>query len=425
MESPPATDLRPLYNVPMRHLILSLSILLLTTPAIAELRPVDAPPGSGSLAPRLATLEDGGAVLTWLEPENDGHAFRYAVFDGQGFGDARTIASGKDWFANWADTPGLFVLPNGDWLAHWLVKSGPATYAYDVVMARSDDRGTNWSAPKVPHRDGTQTEHGFVSYFAWDDETAGLVWLDGRETASESGADEDHSGHHGHAGDMTLRTARVGPGTGVSDKQMLDDRVCDCCQTASVMTDEGPLVIYRGRSDDEIRDIWKVRHDGELWSAPELLHADGWQIGGCPVNGPDLIASGRDVVAAWFTMPDNEPRVRIVVSRDAGRTFSEPLELGVDRALGRVALEWMYDGFVLAWLDEAEAGSALMLTGFDLAGEQRFSRELVTMDAGRISGFPVLSRIADDRLLLAWTEPGEDRRPRVRVGTVELLDHGQ
>ena len=404
----------------MRHLLLSLSILLITTPAFADLHPVDAPPGSGSLAPRLAALDDGRAVLTWLEPESDGHAFRYAVFDGEEFGDARTIASGKDWFANWTDTPGLFVLPNGDWLAHWLVKSGPATFAYDVVMARSDDGGQSWSEPAVPHRDGTQTEHGFVSYFAWDDETAGLVWLDGRETAMDPESEGAHAGHHGHAGNMTLRIARIGPGTEVSDKRLLDDRVCDCCQTASAMTTDGPLLIYRGRSEDEIRDIWKLRHEAGEWSAPELLHADGWQIGGCPVNGPDLIASGLDVVAAWFTMPGNEPRVRIAVSRDAGRDFSDPIELGVGRALGRVALEWMGDDFVVAWLDEGETGSILKLTGFDRAGKQRFSRELLAMEAGRISGFPVLTQLANRRFLLAWTEPGEDRRPRVRVGIVEL-----
>ena len=404
----------------MRYLLITLTTLLLATSAFADLRPVDAPPGSGSLAPRLADLDDGRAILTWLEPEDDGHAFRFAVFDGEGFGDARTIAQGKDWFANWADTPGLFVLPNGDWLAHWLVKSGPATFAYDVVMARSEDGGESWSEPNVPHRDGTQTEHGFVGYFAWDDETAGLVWLDGRETAADAESADGHAGHHGHSGDMGLRTARIGPGTGVSDKQLLDDRVCDCCQTASAMTADGPLVIYRGRSEDEIRDIWKVHHDGKGWSEPGLLHADGWQIGGCPVNGPDLIASDSDVVAAWFTMPDNEPQVRVVVSRDAGREFSDPIELGVGRALGRVALEWMGEDFVLAWLDEGETGSALMLTGFDLDGRERFSHELLVMDAGRISGFPVLTRLADDRLLLAWTEPGEDRRPRVRVGIVEL-----
>ncbi len=391
-------------------------LLFLAAPLAAELQPLLLPAGSGSLAPGLASTNDGQAVLTWLEPDGDSHAFRFAVFDGESFGEARTIARGNDWFVNWADTPGLFVLPNGDWLAHWLVKSGPATFAYDVVMAQSGDEGENWSEPVVPHRDGTQTEHGFVSYFAWDDTTAGMVWLDGRETAN---ADSAHDGHHGHAGDMTLRAARIGPGTEVSDKQLLDARVCDCCQTASVMTGEGPFVIYRGRSDDEIRDIWKVRHDGAKWSQPALLYSDGWQIGGCPVNGPDLIADGDDVVAAWFTMPDNEPRVRVAISRNAGRDFAEPLELGLGSGLGRVALEWSGERFVVAWMDEVEGGGALMLTAFDLDGERQFNRELVTMDAGRISGFPVLADLGEGGLLLAWTEPGSDGRPRVRTARLD------
>jgi hypothetical protein len=404
----------------MSRILLVLSLLLPMIPVKAELLSVEAPTGSGSLAPRLAGLGDGRAVLSWLAPDGEGHVFQYAVFDGEQFGEPGVIARGEDWFANWADTPGLFVLPNGDWLAHWLVKSGPATFAYDVVMARSENEGNDWSEPMVPHRDGTQTEHGFVSYFAWEDSVAGAVWLDGRETAAEENS--EHAGHHGHAGDMTLRTARIGPDLEVSDKQLLDERVCDCCMTASAMTDEGPVVIYRGRSESEIRDIWKLRHDGEGWSDPELLHEDGWHIGGCPVNGPDLIANGRDVVAAWFTMPEGQPQVRVAISRDAGRGFSAPLELGVGQALGRVALEWLDDGFVLAWLTETDSGGKMMLTGFDLDGEQQFSKAVMTMDAGRVSGFPVMVHLGNGKLLLAWTEPGEDRRPNVRVGLFDMAE---
>ncbi|QOC21525.1 exo-alpha-sialidase [Wenzhouxiangella sp. AB-CW3] len=405
----------------MPRIPILLSVLLLAAATNAEIEYIELPAGSGSMAPHLATLEDGQAVLTWLEPEGDGHAFRFSVIDGGAVSDPITIAHGEDWFANWADTPGLFVLPNGDWMAHWLAKSGPATFAYDVMFARSTDQGASWSEPAVPHRDGTQTEHGFVSYFAWDEATAGMVWLDGRYTAEAGdGGHGDH--HHGHGGDMTLRTARIGPGDAIEDKQMLDERVCDCCQTASAMTARGPLVIYRGRSDEEIRDIWAVGHDGESWSSPRLLHEDGWMIGGCPVNGPALIANGENVAAAWFTMPDGVPQVRVAVSHDAGRDFSEPVALGTDEALGRVALDWHGDGFVLAWIREKDGGAELVLTRFDGAGNQQETREVVGLDGGRVSGFPALVVLNDQRLLLAWTTPGEDRRPRVRAGLVAWND---
>ena len=53
----------------------------------------------------------------------------------------------------------LATLPDGALFAHWLAKSGPSTYAYDVHVVRSTDDGKTWSTSIVPHRDGTRTEH--------------------------------------------------------------------------------------------------------------------------------------------------------------------------------------------------------------------------------------------------------------------------
>jgi hypothetical protein len=402
--------------------IIPVALLFLCSSAFgAELRLLDPPAEPGSLAPTWTQLSDGRAVLAWLQGVDEGHAFRFAVFDGDGFGPVGEIARGSDWFANWADTPGLFALPNGDWLAHWLVKSGQSTYAYDVVMSRSSDQGSHWSAPFSPHDDGTQTEHGFVSYFAWSPETAGVVWLDGRETAPGNGhaSDDDHHGHHG-PGAMTLRTAGVGRDSGLSRSALLDERVCDCCQTAAAMTEDGPVVIYRGRSADEIRDIRIVRWQGDQWSGPTTIHDDGWQIGGCPVNGPALIGRDRGLVAAWFTMADGRPLVRLATSNDAGLSFSDPQELGADQALGRVDLAWYRSGFVVSWLNQTPAGSELMLAGFDEQGEIDWQQSLTTLDAGRVSGFPRLAVLPDERILITWTASDPDLGAGVRAAVLDL-----
>lgn len=377
----------------------------------SEIQEIKPPASAASMAPSVAALKEGRFVLTWLEPTDVGHALRFSILDDGGFEPARTIAAGENWFANWADTPGLFVLPGGDWLAHWLVKSGPSTYAYDVVMARSGDAGRSWSEPFTPHADGTRTEHGFVSYFTAADGRAGVVWLDGRETAGEV------SGHDGGA--MTLRTAMIGFAGNMDDEHLLDERVCDCCQTAAAMTDNGPVVVYRDRSEDEIRDHSVVRHTGQGWSEPTMLHADGWRIAACPVNGPAMVADGKRVAVAWFTMGGDRPRVEVGVSDDAGASFERIDTLGDGTALGRVDLAATVDGFVASWVDRPDGDGVLRLAGYDWSGRQRWQRVVVELEAGRASGFPRLA--APGEVVITWTDVRQGEQ-RVRAARVRLPD---
>jgi hypothetical protein len=139
---------------------------------------------------------------------------------------------------------------------------------------------------------------------------------------------------------MTLRSALIAPDGQVSHPFEIDDRVCECCPTAAVRTADGVLVAYRDRSENEVRNIGLTRFDGDEWSDPYLLHDDGWQINGCPVNGPALAADGNRVAAAWFTAPNSRPRVQVAFSDDGGRQFGEPLVVDADGvAINRLSVE--------------------------------------------------------------------------------------
>ncbi len=403
-----------------RTVWLVLTLVLAPIAAAVEFVEIDSPAADGSLAPRLVTVGTGEAVLTWLQPTTEGHRFSFAHFDNGTFGTVGTVHEGDGYFANWADTPGLAVMPGGTWLAHWLERSGKGTYAYDVKAAVSHDQGVTWSPAFSPHDDGTFTEHGFVSNYPSGDSELGLVWLDGRETAPAvvdggMSASEGHDGHAAH-GAMTLRTARIDRTGGVRGGALLDARVCDCCATAAALTGEGPVVVYRDRSDDEVRDIMLVRREATGWSKPVAVHDDQWQINACPVNGPAVLARGSTVVVAWFTLAnDGIPRVRIAQSMDAGRTFSSPVTLDAGIALGRVDLAWTNDGFALAWLAEVGERGVLRLALFNPAGAVTGRHDLVELESGRASGFPRMVGIENSRLLVAWTG-----FQRVRVGTVLL-----
>ena len=371
--------------------------------AAADPVPVPAAPGSGE--PSLFTGE-AGVFLTWLEPSAPGrHALRLSRWDGDGWSEPATVIDQDSLFVNWADFPALAALPDGTLAAHWLEKSGASTYAYDVRMALSSDGGRTWSDDVVPHRDGVQAEHGFVSLFPLGD-SVGVVWLDGRATPD---------------GDpMTLRFTTLAPDGGLGEEVLLDASTCDCCQTGVALAAAGPVVAYRDRTADEVRDIYVARRVDGAWSWGRPVHADGWTIAACPVNGPAIAASGERVAVAWFTAADGEPgAVRVSFSSDGGATFGPPIHADDGRPVGRVDLVLLESGdAVLSWVEASDDGAAIRLRRVNEHGAGP-SASLATTSAARASGFPRMVPMGD-RLLFAWTEPGE--AAMVRTATAPVPD---
>ena len=361
--------------------------LLCVHAAAAQVRELPTPALEGSIGPNLSVAPDGRVLLSWIDRLGDGrHALRFSVKQGDGWSAPRVIAEGADWFVNWADFPSIVALPDGSLAAHWLVKSAAATYAYDVQIARSTDGGTHWSAPIVPHRDGTPTEHGFVSLFPARDGRLAAAWLDGREGSA-----------------MTLRYAAVGPDGAMQDEALLDARVCDCCQTSAAVTAEGPLVVYRDRSGQEVRDIAAVGLRAGRWSEPRGLPADGWEIQGCPVNGPAVAASDGRVAVAWFTAANDAPRVRLAFSNDAGASFGAAVRVDDGNPLGRVDVALLDDGSaVVSWVESSPEGGSLRVRRIPADGEPGAAAIVLPAGAKLGNGFPQMAR-SGDTLVFAWT----------------------
>jgi len=416
-------------------LVLALGGLLVALgPARAELpagppvapgaEPVDLSPPAppGAMTPNWVA---GGErlLLSWLEPvAPGGHRLRFSTLTEGGWQEPITIAEGESFFANWADFPSLAAGPDGEILAHWLAKTGPGTYAYGIELARSTDFGKTWRRLGLLHTDDTPTEHGFVSFvpLSRGGEGGGIqaFWLDGRKSGGGDGGEGHGEGAEG-GGAMTLRTARVGATVGPSVE--LDDRVCDCCQTGAALTADGPVVVFRDRSPDEVRDISLVRAHAEGWSAPRAVAIDGWRIPGCPVNGPVPAAAGRELAVAWFTAAktagtDRAPRVQVAFSADAGLSFGGPIVVDDGHPLGRVGLALDgHGGAVVSWLARVGEEAEIRLARVRPDGGRGAPHALGRTSAARSSGFPRLIRQGEN-LYVAWLEVGEDHsRSHIRV----------
>ena len=90
---------------------------------------------------------------------------KFAERTTDGWSSARVVASGTDWFVNWAGVPSVVRLADGALVAHSLQKSGSRHVRLDVRLAHSKNEGKTWSSSFTPHSDGTKTEHGFASLF--------------------------------------------------------------------------------------------------------------------------------------------------------------------------------------------------------------------------------------------------------------------
>lgn len=377
---------------------------------------LQSPAALGSGQPRLYTSRDGTVWMSWLEPTGeDAHALRYATFADTGWTEPRTVAAGRDWFVNWADLPAVRPLPDGRLVAHYLESNGPSALAYAVRIVQTAGEGGAWQDPVTPHTDRSSTEHGFVSLLPWTNDRVLATWLDGRKMDSEGGEPG--------GGEMTLRSAVIDSTGGVDGRAVVDERTCECCATSTVRVGGEALLAYRDRSSEEIRDIQVARYDGEVWSEPTLLHEDGWEIEGCPVNGPALASQDERVVATWFTAAGGVPRVRAAFSTDGGRTFGEPIVVAEGNNRGRVDAVLLEDGAaVVSWLGTGNEGTVRAR----LVQADRTLTDPLTVanlsSAGRSVGFPKMVR-HQDTLYFAWVAKTRSSGRQSRVQNARVGVH--
>lgn len=349
----------------------------------------------GSTSPELNRGADGSLYLSWIESKGEGHALGFAVFGDEGWSEAHNVASGDDWFVNWADRPSVTALADGTLFAHWLQYTSGTTSGYDIKYSFSSDGGKSWQSSRTLNDNYPAAEHGFVSTFPGRAQLD-IAWLDGGSSAAGGGAEARTEPV------MALRHAAVGAGGDIISASEVDARTCDCCQTSLVAVPDGLLVAYRDRSQNEIRDIVVRRYIEKQWRPPVVVHEDNWKIEGCPINGPELASRGATVVAAWFTAASNDPQVLAAFSRDGGRSFDAPIRID-EGSLGHVDVVMLDDSdAVVVWVERRRRSTQLKLRLINADGTAGESRVLFELDGTSMS-FPRMA-LRGDELVVAWSD---------------------
>jgi hypothetical protein len=351
-------------------------------PVAMPIVPVAFPFGHSTVTPYVVA-DGNGFDVSWV----DGKAFNFAHFDGAKWSKANLIARGE-MLPNRADYPSIAV-SGRNIFAQWRETAGKGR---SILLARSNDGGATWSRAVTPHP-LMDREFGFVSMLPLPDGTARIAWLDGREKETE------------------LRAATMSVAGTLGAQAIVDARVCDCCQTAMAMTPRGPVVVYRDRSANEIRDIAIAAPVANAHFS--MVHNDQWHLTGCPVNGPRIVANGTRAAVAWYTAENGRPAVLAAFSHDGGATFGAPIRIDAGHPVGRVDLVLLGDGSAVAtWIEVSSTIVARRVT--ESGALDRI--QIVGMSRAAI-GFPRIA-ISNDNILAAWN--GDDGvhlaiiKPRIR-----------
>lgn len=375
---------------------------------------LDNPAETGSQFPYLFKDNDETLFMSWITYiDEDIHALQYASYSEEGWSGAQTVRVGTDFFVNWADFPSMVGMDGEPVAVQWLRKVEGGPYAYHVQIGFQAEETGRWENIITPHLDGTPTEHGFVSMQPLASGRLLAIWLDGRETDGR-----DHGEYDDFSKSMTLRSAEISSDGEILRKRVIDHTVCDCCQTDLAEIDGDYLAVYRGRSEDEIRDIKISRYSSEsgAWSEPFLVHSDGWEIQACPVNGPRIAVDDNRVAVIWYTGAEENPGVKLARSADGGFTFHEPILIAEEGALGRADLLMAGEGSIyVSWLQQIGNAGHIRLKKIGPNGSPDDAITVGITSSSRRSGFPRIAQV-DNQIVVAWTQT----EPLLRVRTARV-----
>lgn len=375
---------------------------------------IDSPAGAESFLPNLASTSDGRALLSWVEPADaGGHKLRCAIRQGNTWTAASTVyvyQKGELVFTE-PSAPSMLALDDGTLIAQWLVKIKDALdpYARNIYVSRSRDGGKTWSSPIIPHRGGKTSDHSFVSLTPMGRGGVGLFWLDGRKMKYTEPDNYD--------GPTVLMHTTIGPNNELGREVEIDGDVCSCCPTTAVGAARGTIVAYRDHRQ-EIRDISFTRFLNGRWSEPQSLHDDGWEINGCPVNGPVFSTDGNQIAVIWYTEAKGAPKVKISFSENAGDTFGPPIEVNEGKPAGRgdVLLAGK-DGAVVSWVERNEKGFQVLVRRVGANGRRSPTSTVWASEGGKSVGFPHLAKSGDE-WLVAWTDATGPKK--VRAAAIKM-----
>jgi hypothetical protein len=315
----------------MRTLTLVISVLILATPASADV--TLAVPGRSNSTPWVAAAGSFVAVTWGAAVNGKGDIFLAVSRDGgRTFSSpARVNSVDGDARISGEIAPRVALLsrsgmPDPLITVTWNAKEGTT----QIRTARSRDGGRTFAEEVNLQANGALGDRGWQASTLDARGRLHTIWLDHRAmAAAKTTADpSQHQGEHDGVA-MAQRSGLYYAADGVPERELFKG-VCYCCKTALATGPNGEIyAAWRHVFAGNMRDMgFTMSRDGGKTFSPLLrVNQDGWSIQGCPDDGPAMAVDGLGTVhLVWPTVKNEQGVILYATSKD-GRAFTTPVRI--------------------------------------------------------------------------------------------------
>ena len=311
--------------------------------------------GQASAAPSIkcsdtvtATSDANG--MLWIAWVDGGHVYLQALTDnGQHFSEPMMVnAEPEAIAARGENRPKLKLDKEGNIFLTW-TQSLEKRHTGNIRFSRSTDGGKSFSTPMTINDNLDIIGHSFDSLEIGKNGEIFIAWLDARDKVRAKVGNEEFRGsslYYTWSGDG---------GKSFQPNRIVAPHSCECCRLATAIdVDNLPVVMWRQVFEGGIRDHASIKFID--WNTPGAIRRasqENWKIDACPHHGPALSISEAGIYhAVWFSGEGEQPGLYYAYSSDAGLTYSPVYRFGRQgkhptvSAMGQnVAIAWSeYDG---------------------------------------------------------------------------------
>jgi hypothetical protein len=302
----------------------------------------------------------------------------------------------------------------------------------EIKTARSRDGGRTFDTPVTLQAIGAAGTRGWPALTLDQQGTAHSIWLDHRGMAATAHSEGNHPGHRAAVPQDGVAAAQksglyyASAGGASTGEHELTKGVCYCCKTALVAGADGTLYaawrhVYAGNLRDMALTV--SRDGGRTFSEPVRVSEDRWAINGCPDDGPAMAVDKTGVAhLVWPTVidgPQPQGGIFYATTRD-GKQFTARVRiptLGSPKPSHPQIVVDRAGRVVVAWdeLIEGRRVAAAREVKVQPDGTAMFG-DPIDLATGESGVYPVLAA-SDQGLVAVWTT-GSGEQSAVRARTL-------